>query len=93
MQPDKYKDIVIGSMKFLVKERKVKIFSFVIMDNHIHLIWQMLPDNDSEAVQRDFLKYTAQRIQKDLQKNHLEVLAQFKEMPKTGNINFGRGMH
>jgi putative transposase len=78
LQPDKYKDIVISSMKFLVKERRVKIFSFVIMDNHIHLIWQMLPDNDPEAVQRDFLKYTAQRIQKDLQKNHPEVLAQFK---------------
>jgi putative transposase len=37
LQPDKYKDIVISSMKFLVKERRVKIFSFVIMDNHIHL--------------------------------------------------------
>jgi putative transposase len=64
LQPDKYKDIVISSMKFLVKDKRVKIFSFVIMENHIHLIWQMLPDNDPEAVQRDFLKYTAQRIKK-----------------------------
>jgi REP element-mobilizing transposase RayT len=78
LQPDKYKDIVISSMKFLVKDKRVKIFSFVIMDNHIHIIWQMLPDNDPEAVQRDFLKYTAQRIKKDLQRNHPEVLAQFK---------------
>ena len=61
LQPEKYKEIVISSMKFLVKDKRVKIFSFVIMDNHIHLIWQMLPDNDPEAVQRDFLKYTAQR--------------------------------
>ena len=78
LQADKYKDIVISSMKFLVKDKRVKIFSFVIMDNHIHLIWQMLPDNDPEAVQRDFLKYTAQRIKKDLQKNNPSLLAQFK---------------
>ena len=58
------------------------------MDNHIHLIWQMLTDNDSEAVQRDFLKYTAQRIQKDLQKNHLEVLAQFKVDAKDREYQF-----
>ncbi|MGB3155326.1 MAG: hypothetical protein WBB06_12040 [Chitinophagaceae bacterium] len=82
LQPDKYKNIVINSMKFLVKDKRVKIFSFapiaIGVDNHIHLIWQMLPNNDPEGVQRDFLKYTAQRIKKDLQKNHPSVLAQFK---------------
>lgn len=56
LKPDKYKDIVISGMRFLVKDKRVKIFAFVIMENHIHLIWQMLPDNDPEAVQRDFLK-------------------------------------
>ncbi len=34
LKPDKYKDIVISSMKFLVKDKRVKIFSFVIMQNH-----------------------------------------------------------
>lgn len=78
LKPDKYKDIVINSMRFLVKKKRVRIFSFIIMDNHIHLIWQMLPDYTADAVQRDFLKYTAQRIQKDLQKNHPAVLQSFK---------------
>jgi putative transposase len=88
LKPDKYKDIIIGSMKFLVKNKRVKILSFVIMENHIHLIWQMLPDNDPEAVQRDFLKYTAQRIQKDLQKNHPDVLAHFKVDAKDREYQF-----
>ena len=78
LKPEKYKDIIISSMKFLVADKRVKLFCFVIMDNHIHLIWQMMWDIDPEAVQRDFLKYTAQRIKKDLQKNHPEVLSQFK---------------
>jgi len=34
----------------------------------------MMPDNDPEAVQRDFLKYTAQQIKKDLMINHPKVL-------------------
>ena len=58
------------------------------MENHIHLIWQMMPDNDPEAVQRDFLKYTAQRIKKDLQQFHPEVLAHFKVAAKDREYQF-----
>ena len=78
LTPDKYKDIIISSLRFLVNDKRANIFAFAIMENHIHLIWQMMPDNDPGAVQRDFLKYIAQRIQKDLQKNHPEVLAHFR---------------
>ena len=58
------------------------------MENDIHLIWQMLPDNDPQAVQRDFLKYTAQRIRKDLLKNHPDVLAHFKVDAKDRTYHF-----
>ncbi len=75
-------------MRFLVKDKRVKIFAFVIMENHIHLIWQILPDNNPEAVQRDFLKYTAQIIKKDLERNHPEVLAQFKVDAKDRKYQF-----
>jgi REP element-mobilizing transposase RayT len=82
LKPDKNKDILISSLRFLVQDNRVKIFAFVPiaigMDNHIHLIWQMMPDNDPKAVQRDFLKYTAQRIKKDLTVNHPKVLEYFK---------------
>ena len=88
LKPDKYKEIIISSFTFLVKDKRVKIFSFVIMENHIHLIWQMMPDNDLQAVQRDFLKYTAQRIKKDLQKNHPGVLAYFKVDAKDREYQF-----
>ena len=88
LKPDKYKDIIISSLRFLVNNKRVKIFAFVIMENHIHLIWQMMPDNDPEAVQRDFLKYTAQRIKKDLQKNHPDVLAYFKVTAKDREYQF-----
>ncbi len=88
LQLEKYKDIITGSLKFLVTDKRIKLFSFVIMDNHIHLIWQMQWDSDPEAVQRDFLKYTAQRIKKDLQKKHPEVLAHFKVEAKDREYQF-----
>ncbi|MBK7883284.1 MAG: transposase [Chitinophagaceae bacterium] len=78
LQPDKYKDIIIESLKFLVEDGRIRLFAFVIMDNHLHLIWQMQASIEPEAVQRDFLKYTAQQIKKDLLKNHPAVLAHFR---------------
>jgi len=78
LKPDKYKDIVINSLRYLVQNSRIKVFAFVIMDNHLHLIWQMLGGIKQEDVQRDFLKYTAQQIKKDLVKNHRAVLEQFK---------------
>ncbi len=56
------------------------------MLNHIHLIWQMKDDINPSHVQRDFLKYTAQQIKFDLQKNHPQVLAHFKIDVKDRNF-------
>ncbi len=78
LQSDKYKDIIIKSLRFLLEDGRIRVFAFVIMDNHLHLIWQMQADIVPEAVQRDFLKYTAQQIKKDLLKNHPAVLAHFR---------------
>ncbi|MBX3241602.1 MAG: transposase [Chitinophagaceae bacterium] len=85
---DKYKDIVIKSMRFLVKNNRVIINAFVIMPNHLHLIWQIRNGHRPDAVQRDFLKFTAQRIKADLLINHLQVLAYFKVNAKDREYQF-----
>src|SRR5688572_537276 len=77
LRPDKYKDIIIESLRFLVSEERITLYAFVIMINHIHLIWRMRPYIDPEAVQRDFLKYTAQKIKADLKRHHPAVLEHF----------------
>lgn len=74
---DRYKDIVIESMRFLVKDKRVAIYGFVIMDNHIHIIWQLQAGRKKEDVQRDFLKYTAQQIKKEMLLNHPEEAKEF----------------
>lgn len=68
LKPDKYKQIIVDSLAFLVKDGRVKVYGFVIMLNHIHVVWRIHEDRLREDVQRDFLKYTAQQIKFDLQK-------------------------
>ena len=76
--PDKYKHIIVSSLRFLVEKGRINVFAFVIMYNHIHLIWQMLENSDPSDVQRDFLKFTAQRIKRDLRVCHPAVLERFR---------------
>lgn len=77
LKPTKYKQIIVDSLSYLVQKQRVIVYGFVIMDNHIHLLWQMQADSDQKDVQRDFLKFTAQMIKFDLQKHHPAVLKQF----------------
>lgn len=78
MKPDKYKDIILESLKYLVTNKRVKVYGLVIMPNHLHLLWKMEEPYKRENVQRDFLKFTAQQIKYDLKKNHPTVLKKFK---------------
>jgi REP element-mobilizing transposase RayT len=78
LKEDKYKDIIVSSLRFLVDNKRVKVFSFVIMPNHLHIIWQIQPGHEREEVQRDFLKYTAQKIRFDLMDNNPELLKEFE---------------
>ena len=41
LKQDKYKDIMISSLQFLVSENRTKVYAFAIMSNHIHAIWQV----------------------------------------------------
>jgi REP element-mobilizing transposase RayT len=77
LKPDKYKDLILESMRFLVEDKRVIIFGFVIMINHLHAIWQMRAGIQRSHLQRDFLKYTAQQIKQDLWQNHPCVLQFF----------------
>ena len=58
---DIHKDIIIDSLQFLVNNKRIELNAFVIMNNHIHLIWQALTGFTPSGVQASFMKYTAQQ--------------------------------
>ena len=54
LQPDRYKDIVIQSLTYLTHTSKIEVYGFVIMPNHIHLIWRTQELNGKETAQGSF---------------------------------------
>lgn len=88
LRPDKYKQLIVDSMRFLVEDKRVRIYGFVIMPNHLHLVWSINENHLREDVQRDFLKYTAQQIKFDLQKHHPQVLPYFEVNLKDRQYQF-----
>lgn len=78
LKPDKFTDIITSSVAYLVNDKRVIVYAFVVMSNHIHLIWQVEDTYAFTDVQHSFIKYTAQMMLKELRNHHPDVLALFK---------------
>ncbi|MGF2413088.1 REP-associated tyrosine transposase [Ferruginibacter sp.] len=75
---DKHKNIIIDSLKFLVSEKRVILNAFVIMNNHIHLIWQPAFAFTPSDVQASFMKHTAKQLKGSLTKDDIVALETYK---------------
>jgi putative transposase len=58
LEKDEYKQIVAESLQLFVKKEQVVIYGFVIMPNHIHLIWKINEGYNLRDVQTDFMEHT-----------------------------------
>ena len=67
LREDALKEIIISSLKHLCVERKIEMYAFVLMPNHLHFIWQLLEMNRKEKPHTSFLKFTAHSFKKHLQ--------------------------
>ncbi|MGG9971501.1 transposase [Ferruginibacter sp. SUN002] len=88
LKENKYKDEIVKSLQFLVEQKRIRLYAFVIMSNHIHLIWQALPGHTPGKIQLSFMKYTSQQIKFDLQKSNINLLNQFKVEAKDRKYQF-----
>ena len=78
LKPEKYKMIIVESLQYLVQEKRVVLFGYVLMDNHIHLVWSPTKLYSLKHTQLSFMKFTAQKIKRDLEINHPKVLDMFR---------------
>jgi REP element-mobilizing transposase RayT len=78
LEPNEYKDIIIQSLQFLVTDKRINLNAFVIMNNHLHVIWQAHKGHTLQKVQQSFMKFTAQKIKFDLIKNNPVMLKKYK---------------
>jgi REP element-mobilizing transposase RayT len=74
LKEDRFKDIIVDSLRFLTNEKRIIVYGFVIMINHFHLVWQINGDHSRDDVQRDFLRYTGQQILKYLRNESSPLL-------------------
>lgn len=66
-----YRDLLIENLRYCQQTKGLKIYAWVIMSNHCHLIIQSENGNLSDII-RDFKKYTAKSIYQSIQSNSKE---------------------
>ena len=88
LNDDNLKMVIINSWQYLVKAGKIKIYAFVIMPHHIHLIWEMLEPNGKESPAGSFAKFTAHEFKKYLQTNDINELEKYRSSKEDRRYQF-----
>jgi putative transposase len=88
LQSEKFKLIILDSLIHLIEKEKMKVYGFVIMPNHIHLIWENINVNGKEMLYASFMKFTGHRFLEELRKTDTTLLAQFKVERNSRNHQF-----
>ena len=62
----RYRDILINSLKYCQKNKGLRLYAYVIMSNHVHLVAAANEGYELSNILRDFKKFTAQQILKSI---------------------------
>lgn len=90
LNADEYKAIIVNSLQWLTEQELVRIYGYVIMPNHIHLLWEQLKMNGKEFPKNSFEKFTAHHFKKKLKTENPEALKQFAVKTSDRAYNFWR---
>lgn len=63
----KYKHIILESLSYCQEKKGLKIYAWVLMSNHIHLIVSSANEASVSDILRDFKKFTSKRILAELE--------------------------
>lgn len=62
LQEKERKEIILNSLRYLVEEKAAKVYAYVIMPNHLHLLWNPLKNKKYQNLQLSFMRFTAQKL-------------------------------
>ncbi|MFY0607494.1 MAG: transposase [Cyclobacteriaceae bacterium] len=71
LSKDHFKKVIIDSLDHLSRRNLIDVYGFVIMPNHIHLIWKLNEMNGKELPSASLLKFTAHQFKKMLEPDEL----------------------
>jgi len=66
-----YVEILLESLRYCQREKGLKVYAWVVMSNHIHLIVSSDGERLSDII-RDFKKFTSSKIYKAIEQNERE---------------------
>jgi len=78
LREDNMKEVVIESLCFLAREKRAVVYGFVIMPNHIRIVWHIPEPHTLTEVKAALLSYTAHRFKKVLQVKNPSELEQYR---------------
>lgn len=82
------KKIILDSLKFLVCDNRIWLYGYVIMHNHIHLMWRKKESWIEKDIQQIFLKYTAQKLKFHILDTQPEELNLYRSNQRDRDYNF-----
>lgn len=82
LKEEKYKELIVFELKKLVDKDFIIVYGFVIMPNHIHLIWKLKKKNGKEMPHASFNKATGHLLIKDLKAHDTSKLRLFQVTDK-----------
>ncbi len=62
-----YRDIMVDALNYCIHHKGLKLYAWVIMSNHLHLVGQVVTDSGMSGFLRDFKKYTSKRLISEIQ--------------------------
>lgn len=64
-------EIIVQSLNFFRNEKRIKLYAYVVMDNHTHLI---LAAENSSMVMKAFKSYTSKELTKSIETKNIDWL-------------------
>jgi putative transposase len=79
LRDDSYKIIILNCWRELVNRKKIAIYGFVIMPNHLHIVWEMVEKNGKEMPYASFNKFTSHQFLETLRVKNASSLSGYSE--------------
>ena len=54
--------VILETFHFLHRQKKFNLYAFVIMPNHMHLLYEVLPDSTDDGIKHSILSYSSKLI-------------------------------
>lgn len=80
--------VIINQLQWLIKNNKIKVYGYVIMPNHMHILWEMVEKNGKEMPHASFNKWTGSRFLIFLRDTYPKRVWRYYENTKERNHRF-----